>query len=264
VPFTLAHPAAILPLRGIPILRTAPLMIGAVIPDTPYYVPASLIRVATGGHRIPDTHSLEGSLSLCLLLGYLALGGVFVLRRPLTALLSARARALCLGALAPFRRRPLEWALAAVAIVLGTWTHLLWDSFTHLDGWMVHRFAVLSAPVTIGAYHGTVCHLLQYLSSALGLALLALWYSRLPTPPAAPASADGARSGPVLLLIAGAAILVGGVQATAYFDRAPNVYRTLNLFLTRSVAWFALLYLIAGAIVVRQRALERAAPASGD
>jgi len=264
VPFTLAHPAAILPLRGIPplrgitVLRTAPLIIGAMIPDTPYYLPASVIRVVAGAHRIPDTHTLEGTLTTCLVLGYLVLAGIFALRRPLTALLSARSRSLCLGALAPFGRRPIEWALAAVAIVLGAWTHLLWDSFTHVDGWMVHRFAVLSVPVTIGSYQGTVCHLLQYLSSALGLAVMALWYSRLRPPPAALASTDDARSpaAPVLLLIAGAAILIGGVQATTFFDRSANVYRTLNLFLTRGVAWFALLYLAAGAIVVRQHALD--------
>jgi len=264
VPFTLAHPAAILPLRGIPplhgitLVRTAPLIIGAMIPDTPYYLPASVLRTAAAVHRIPDTHTLEGTLTTCLLLGYLALAGLFALRQPLTALLSARSRALCLGALAPFARRPIEWALAGVAIVLGVWTHLLWDSFTHLDGWMVRRFAVLRAPLTLGSYQGTVCHLLQYLSSALGLAVLALWYSRLRTPPAALAHGDGARSGPVLLLIAGAAILIGGVQATAFFDHSANVYRTLNIFLTRGVAWFALLYLVAGAIVVRQQALEPA------
>jgi Domain of unknown function (DUF4184) len=265
VPFTLAHPAAILPLRRIRLLRTAPLIIGALIPDTPYYLPVSFARAAVGAHRIPDTHSLAGSLSTCLILGYLALGGVFALQQPLTALLSARARALCLGALAPFRRRPLEWLLAAVAIVLGVWTHLLWDSFTHLDGWMVHRVAALRAPVIIGPYQGTVCHLLQYLSSALGLAVMALWYRRLATPAAAGARADGARLplGPVLLLLAGAAILIGSVQATTYFGHSPNLYRTLNLFLTRSLAWFALLYLVAGAIVVRQHALERTVPPIG-
>src|SRR5215469_5858432 len=125
MPFTLAHPAAVLPLRRVRLLRTAPLIVGALIPDLPYYLPAS--------------HTFEGSLTSDLLFGYLALGSIFLLRQPLTALLSARARLLCLNALAPFNRRWREWALAAAAIVLGVWTHLLWDSFTHLDGWFVHR-----------------------------------------------------------------------------------------------------------------------------
>jgi len=245
MPFTLAHPAAILPLRGLKYLRTVPLIIGAMTPDLPYYVPASF------GLFRPETHSVTGSFTTCLVLGYAALGCVFLLRRPLTALLSARARWLCLTALAPFSRRPLEWALAPVSIILGVWTHLLWDSFTHNDGWMVRRVAALSAPLSLGGYSGTVCHVLQYLSSVLGLAAMAVWYWRLHTPPAAPAEADAPRSsvGPVLILVAAAAILIGGVQATQAFSQAPVIYHTVNIFLTRSLAWFAVLYLVAGTVV---------------
>ena len=245
MPFTLAHPAAILPLRGLRYLRTVPLIIGAMTPDLPYYVPArfGLIR--------PETHSLTGSFTTCLVLGYAALGCLLLLRRPLTALLSARARWLFLAALARFNRRPLEWALASVSIILGVWTHLLWDSFTHSDGWVVRRVAVLSAPVTLGGYSGPVCHLLQYLSSAFGLAAVAVWYWRLPAPPATPAGPDAPRSsvGPVLMLVATAAILIGGVQATQAFSQVPVLYHTLDIFLTRSLAWFAVLYLVAGTVV---------------
>jgi hypothetical protein len=245
MPFTLAHPAAILPLRGLRYLRTVPLIIGAMIPDLPYYVPARFGLIG------PETHSVTASFTTCLVLGYAALGCVFLLRRPLTALLSARARWLFLTALAPFSRRPLEWALASVSIILGVWTHLLWDSFTHTDGWVVRRVAVLSATVTFGGYSGPVCHVLQYLSSAFGLAAMAVWYWRLPVPPAAPAGPDAPRSsvGPVLMLVAAAAILIGGVQATQAFRQAPVIYHTLNIFLTRSLAWFAVLYLVAGTVV---------------
>jgi Domain of unknown function (DUF4184) len=253
MPFTLAHPAAVLPLRGMRYLRTAPLVIGALIPDLPYYVPGALGRLP------PETHSFAGSLTVDLVLGLAALGAVFALRAPLTVLLPPRARGLCLGALAPFRTQPLEWLVAPLAIVLGVWTHLLWDSFTHIDGWMVHRVAALSAPVRIGAYQGNVCHVLQYLSSVFGLVVLAVWYLRLPAPPRARAGREQTRSssGPVLLLAAAAAILIGGVQATAYFGRAANVYRSLEVFLTHGLAWFVLLYLVAGIIASLQAVDER-------
>jgi len=245
MPFTLAHPAAILPLRGLKYLRTAPLIIGAMIPDLPYYLPARFGLIG------PETHSVTASFTTCLALGYAALGCVFLLRRPLTALLSARARWLFLTALAPLSRRPLEWALASVSIILGVWTHLLWDSFTHTDGWVVRRVAVLSATVTFGGYGGPVCHVLQYLSSAFGLAAMAVWYWRLPVPPVAPAGPDAPRSsvGPVLMLVAAAAILIGGVLATQAFSQTPIIYHTLYIFLTRSLAWFAVLYLVAGTVV---------------
>lgn len=252
MPFTLAHPAAILPLRRLRYLRTAPLVIGALIPDLPYYMP--------GGLRLrSQTHSLVGSLTVDPLLAFVALIAVFLLRVPLTALLPARARWLCLHALAPFRRRPLEWLIAPLAIELGVWTHLFWDSFTHTDGWMVHRVAALSAPVTIGPYTGTVCHVLQYLSSVLGLVVLAVWYLRLPAPPPAADSRGRARSSaaPALLLAASAAIVIGGVQATEHFARTASVYHTVEVFLTHGLAWFALLYLVAGITVTLQAVHER-------
>ena len=125
---------------------------------------------------------------------------------------------------------------------------------------MVRRLALLRAPVDIGFWSGTVCHLLQYLSSVVGLAVLAIWYRRLPLPAAARAGAGAGRSaaGPVMLLLAAAALLIGSVQATEYFDRTEFVYRTLGILLTRSLAWFALLYVIAGSIVTLDRAHERA------
>ena len=245
MPFTFAHPAAVLPLRGLGRLRMAPLIIGAVTPDMPYYVPQRF------AHFGPETHSIVGSFTTCLVLGYGALAFAFLLRRPLTALLSARARWLCLTALAPFDRRPLEWLLASVSIILGVWTHLLWDSFTHLDGWMVRRIDVLSRVVTIGSYDGELCHVLQYVSSVVGLAIMAVWYWRLQSPPAprSPPAAAHSAAAPVLLLAVAAAALIGGVQAIETYRASEAIYRTLNVLLTHTIAWFAVLYLVAGTVI---------------
>ena len=176
---------------------------------------------------------------------------IFLLRRPLTALLSPRARWLCLHALAPLRTSWAAWVFAALALIVGVWTHLLWDSFTHPEGWMVRRVAALSAPVTFGSYSGPLCHLLQYLSSVFGLIVMAIWYWRLPAPPRVPAGSGATRSavGPILVLVASAAVLIGGVQASGYFQRTPFIYRTINIFLTHSLAWFAALYLVAGIVI---------------
>jgi hypothetical protein len=253
VPFTLAHAAAVLPLRGVRHLRMAPLIVGAMVPDLPYYLPGGIARY------LPVTHAFMHSFTVDLLLGYALLASLVVLQRPLTALLSARARALCLRALLPFHR-PIEWAFAAPAILLGVWSHLLWDSFTHKDGWMVHRVEALSAPLVIGPYDGTVFHALQYLSSVLGLCVLVLWYGRLPTP-AVNSNPGTARSpaGPVLVLVLAAALLIGGVQGMEYFERTHNVYRTIGILLTRTLAWFAVLYLTAGIVLT----LEHGEPPPG-
>ena len=253
MPFTLAHPAAVLPLRGLRYLRMAPLIVGAMVPDLPYYLPGGIARY------VPVTHAFAHSFTVDLALGYALLASLVVLQRPLTALLSARARALCLRALLPFHR-PFEWAFAAPAILLGVWTHLLWDSVTHGDGWMVHRVQALRAPLVIGPYEGTVFHALQYLSSAAGLCVLVLWYGRLPTPAVA-SGPDAARSpaGPVLVLVLAAALLIGGVQGVGNFERTHSVYRALDVLLIDALTWFAVLYLTAGVVLT----LEHGEPPPG-
>ena len=250
MPFTLAHPAAVLPLRHVRFLRTAPLVIGAVTPDVPYYLP-----LGPGGHALRlrlETHSLVSSCTVDLALGLVLLMAAVLLREPLTALLPARARWLTLQALEPFRRRATEWLLAPLAILVGVWSHLLWDSFTHPEGWAVRHFAALSDTVTIGWYTGAMFHLLQYLTSALGLLVIAWWYRRAQVPPGALAGHDSRRAhaGPALLLIAGAALLIGGVEALRYYSRSEGaIYQTLDVLLTRGIAWFVMLHLFAGAVV---------------
>lgn len=255
MPFTLAHPAAVLPLRHLRGLRTAALVIGSMVPDTPYYLPVP--------HRVAfDTHTLTGSYLIDLPLGIILLAAALLLREPLTALLSARARWLCLNALEPFRQRPSEWLLAPLAILIGVWTHLLWDSFTHGDGWIVHRVAALRRIVVIGGYEVQVCHLLQYLSSVVGLALVLWWYLRLRAPVADRAHAARlSHAGPALLLVTGAALLIGGVEAQLVYARTEGaIYRTLDVLLTHSVAWFVLLNLVGGTIVTLEHRAATARP----
>ena len=93
--------------------------------------------------------------------------------------------------------------------------------------------------------------MLQYLSSGFGLVVMAVWYARLPTPRVVPKDPAAARSpvAPILVLIAAAGLVIGGVQSIAYYDHFHVIYRTLSILLTHSLAWFGALYLIAGTIV---------------
>jgi uncharacterized protein DUF4184 len=251
VPFTLAHPAAVLPLRRLARLRVAPLILGAMVPDLPYFLPGKFQRI------IPETHDFLASITTCLLLGYLALITLLLLRRPLTALLASRARWLCLHALEPFTRLSSAWLWAGPAILLGVWSHLLWDSFTHTDGWVSRRVSALTAPVVIGPYTEPMAHVLQYLSSVLGLAVMIVWYARLPAQ-RYHADPHEARPpvGPILLLITAAALLIGGVQASDFYAHTHLFYVSMNILLTRSCAWFATLYLVAGLVIAAEHPLD--------
>ena len=244
MPFTLAHPAAILPLRRFKPLRTVPLILGALAPDVRLYLPWGIRSV------FPNTHSVRGSIVVCVPLCLAVLAGLYLLRAPLTALLSPRARWLCLTAIEPFGRSVVEWLLAPLSILVGIASHLLWDSFTHGEGWMVRHYPLLHDPLVIAGSHTTVSRILQYLSSVLGLAVLAVWYWRLPAaPPARAAHSTRPPAGPVLTLCVAAASLIGAVQATVAMERLPSYYLTVEVFLSHALSWFAALYLLAGTVL---------------
>lgn len=258
MPFTLAHPAAVLPLRRVPLLMTVPLIIGAVAPDIPYYFPASIAQY------IPhQTHTLHGTFTVDVPMGMAVLTILWLLRVPLTAPLGARTRMLCCMALQRFGSRPRHWALAPLSILIGAWTHVLWDSFTHPEGWMVQRIALLRVPVTIGWYTGELCHVLQYLSSVLGLAALAIWFLRRPVPSAM--DEPRARAGGLILIAALLLAAAAPAGIEVHRDVIPHItskYRIFYLVLTRMLAWFALFYTIAGLVIARVSRLPVRRPVS--
>jgi len=62
--------------------------------------------------------------------------------------------------------------------------------------------------------------------------------------------------GLLLLLVSAAAIVIGGLQAMQYAAHAQTIYKVFYLFLTRMIAWFAVLYLVAGLLVMLNRRSE--------
>ncbi|MET8756536.1 DUF4184 family protein [Lentzea sp. NPDC004782] len=154
VPFTLAHPAAVLPLRRY--LWLPGLVAGAMAPDLGYYLP------------VVRTHDvLGGSLAavVLLLVGRLLLPSVMGLAPEF-----ARARVSRPGEF----RRPVTRALS---IVVGVLTHLLWDAFTQTDGWFVQRWDWLTVSV-VGPHR--LYNVIGYVSSLGGMALLARAAARCP------------------------------------------------------------------------------------
>jgi len=254
MPFTFAHPAAILPLRRSRFLQTVPLIIGSLVPDVPYFFPTRF------GREFPDTHTLYGSFSICLPMGVALLVLTLILREPLTVLLGARARWICLRSIERFNARPLHWPIALLSIVIGSWTHIAWDSVTHQTGWTASRVAALSAPISVFGWDTATAHLLQYVSSVFGLVVLALWFRSLLGRVPAAVVQDQARPGArwlVLATISCTSIAIGVWRAYLAWN-ASSYYHLGYLLLTRTIGWFAVLYLAAGLITLLSRRLEPA------
>lgn len=175
MPWTFAHPAAVLPLHrlGTVRLNLAALVIGSLTPDFGYY-----------GVRLPRessiAHSFVGSITLVPLVGLLLLACFYLLRRPVCYMLPQPHR----EALLPLARTSWRFGAAEIVViiaslVLGGWTHILWDSFTHIDRWFVNSIPWLQLTAFTVFGHTVYSYsLLQYLSSLVGVAILVWFYAR--------------------------------------------------------------------------------------
>ena len=139
--FTLAHPAAVLPLKPIKWLPLLPLIIGSMTPDFAEFLPEALLT------RVPLSHSKEGSVIFDLPFGLFLVALLVLLQKPLTSPLWEPHRSFIRAAIARFTARPWWWLWSAPAVFIGVWTHLIWDSATHRDRWFVRHFPVLQRPL---------------------------------------------------------------------------------------------------------------------
>ena len=164
MPFTLAHPAAVLPLRPARALPFSALVVGSMSPDFPYFLLLHNELYHVG-------HSLLGLVTFCLPASLLVLAVYHgLLKFPLLALLPDGVQR---RLLAPARwggrvRSAGDAAGTGAAIILGAFTHQVWDSFTHINGAVVTRVPWLHSPFP-------VYKVLQHGSTVVGLTLL--WWA---------------------------------------------------------------------------------------
>jgi len=235
MPFTPAHVAAVLPVVGrhrpswaVP----AALVVGSMVPDVLYFVPL--------GDNRALSHSLRGVVTLDLLLGVVSVALWWVVAAPVARDVAPR----WVRARVPRTARPGAGALAwtVPCLVLGALTHLGWDAFTHVNGWAVLRWPVLTDEVVLGlpAYK-----MAQYGSGVVGIVVVAWWGLRQlggapPVQPTASPLADGERGAVWILLVLVPAVAGLGLALEA---RAPGVTVEMLLYLAvvRGLSTFGLL-----------------------
>ncbi|MER5203133.1 DUF4184 family protein [Streptomyces sp. NPDC002825] len=174
MPFTLSHAAAVLPAlrrdgtaRG-PLVASA-LVAGSFSPDMTYFAATAFPGVMVLGDV---THSPVGIVTADVLITGALVALWLTVREPLVALLPARWRGRVYGLVRgrPWRERH-PAALAGwfcLSAILGATTHVVWDSFTHLDRWGTRAIPYLGDIVA-----GFPVYLYaQYGGSAVALVLL--------------------------------------------------------------------------------------------
>jgi hypothetical protein len=173
MPFTLAHPVAVLPLRRY--LPLSALFFGSMSPDLEF--PLRLAAVTRFSHTLPAI------LYFCIPAGMLLLAVWHgLVKRPAILLLPDGVRRRVEPMAMEFRYAPAGRLLVvALAVGIGALSHIAWDSFTHDYGWMVGRWGLLSADLgSIDGHELRVYKLLQWGSSLAGMLLLGLLPLRRP------------------------------------------------------------------------------------
>jgi hypothetical protein len=171
LPFTVAHPAAILPLRKRLIFSA--LVMGAIAPDLHYYV-------GLGSNARPS-HSLSGAFIICLPSAFASLWLFHrVLKLPLISLAPEWHQQRLARFASHFRFWPSkQFGLILISLLAGIFSHLFWDSFTHGYGFMAEHVEFLrTMPFQEFGSFRPVYNLLQHLSTVVGTAVLAIAYYR--------------------------------------------------------------------------------------
>jgi len=256
VPFTVSHVAAVLP-GARTALPTAALVVGAMAPDIPYFLPR-------GPWTLP-THTVGGIVLWAPLLGLVVVLAWYLLlaraayawaprqlRRRLPEPVGARERFGSVRAV----------ALVYVALVLGAATHVVWDSFTHNDGWVVERVPAFLGTVTWLPGDLAVYRWAQYASSVVGMAILVWWVARWWRTTPARATDETASVSDAARWSVVAAVTVAGLAAAAFAsspylvgEEALNLRRAVFKAITvgGAVAVLAVLLVAIGWTVVQQR-----------
>jgi hypothetical protein len=250
MPFTLAHPAAALPLArplGRRAVRSA-LVIGSLMPDAPYLLGLEVPRATS--------HGVPGLFTICLPLG-LACWLLFhlVLKHPFVALLPRPVQLRLAPHLGPIGRLPdAAWSAVAISLLAGAASHVAWDAVTHLSSPLVQGTPWLRATLlSVHGYPILTYKVLQNVSTVVGLGLLVFWAVRwLRTAPCAASStlprlSGGARAASlaVLAMLTGIAAVLGAASA---LDAAYALAPALDIWTLRDMLRSAVVSGLSGLI----------------
>lgn len=237
MPFTLCHPAIVLPVyRYLRSITSLPgLVIGSMAPDFVYFFSLGVSGAFTHTPLGVPFYCVPAGLAVYLLY-YL------LIREPALAWLP--------GPISSRIGAPKHWPLRSAqcvatvmaSLAIGAASHIAWDSFTHANTVIVNRYDVFRTLVPLGGYSIPLFKILQRLSTLVGFlviaAFIAVWFKRAePTR----LSSGSLNRGPRLLALAGVALtaIAGGV-AGLLFRHAKSIEHGLFNFVVTGMAAAAL------------------------
>lgn len=171
MPFTPAHPAWLYPFRHLHKWKMSwtALLIGSMVPDLEYF-----IWLSPGAY---NSHSLQGififNLPMTFILSFLWHHTLSAALLPRLYFLHSKVRIEKYDDFAFWIKKNLPVFLFSALI--GICSHLLWDSFCHANGFMVHKIPFLLAFTEIGGSSIRNCYIVWYLSTLVGMIIMFKW-----------------------------------------------------------------------------------------
>lgn len=169
MPFTISHAAAAIPFRRTRLDMSA-LVFGCFAPDMEYFL---WLR--------PHGHFGHTPLGLLLFDLPASLICLFFFHQyakaPLIACLPAHLRERLRKNDRVSLRSITGFLLVCVSVIVGSITHIVWDSFTHTEYWIGRHWSFLRAPVVLPIFGWRDwASILQYVSSIFGLVAILVWF----------------------------------------------------------------------------------------
>jgi len=169
MPFTFSHPAIVFPLALLPkrFFSLTGLIVGSMIPDFEYFMRMKL--------KSDYSHTFEGvfwfDLPLAILISFIF--HKLVKKNLIDNLpLFFKSRFFIFKAFDCTAYFIENWFVVCVSILIGAFSHLFWDSFTHYDGLFVNKFPLLQSSVNLFNVEVPMLKAAQHTSTFLGTILI--------------------------------------------------------------------------------------------
>lgn len=177
MPFTFTHPAIILPLTYLPRkwFSLTGLVIGSLTPDFEYFLRMKV--------KSDYSHTLEGIIWFDLPLGLLL---TFTFHNIVRNSLFDNLPTFLKSRFSIFKQFDWNkffyknWSVVIISILIGTASHLFWDSFTHNHDYFVEAIPSLKITIAIFERQIPIFKMLQHSSTLVGGLVIALAFYRLP------------------------------------------------------------------------------------
>ena len=177
MPFTFSHPALVLPLKFLPRhwFSMSVLIIGSLTPDFEYFI---RMRIQSD-----YSHTIGGLFWFDMPLGIII---TFIFHDIVRDSLFDNLPIFLKSKFAPFKQFnwnqyfKTHWGIVLFSILIGAFSHIFWDSFTHEQGYFVKTIPILSQTIELFGRQIPILKIIQHTSTLLGGLVIAIFILKLP------------------------------------------------------------------------------------